>query len=192
MFYTNKIEKSVLSTLPPCDITGEIIVVDHSEDVVAAIEDLKQCSLIGFDTETRPSFRRGESNTVSLLQLATEKRAYLFRLKHIGQNQLLKDLLESNNYLKVGLSVHDDFHSLNRWMPCRPNNFIELQRYVKAFGIEEMSLQKIYAIVFHKRISKRQQLSNWEAEELTPAQQQYAAIDAWACRDIYYELQRKI
>lgn len=192
MLYQSKIEKSDISTLPPCDITGEIIVIDRSEDVVAAIEDLKQCPLIGFDTETRPSFRRGESNTISLLQLATEKRAYLFRLKKIGQNQLLKDLLESNDYLKVGLSVHDDFHSLNRWMPCRPNNFIELQRYVKAFGIEEMSLQKIYAIVFHKRISKRQQLSNWEAEELTPAQQQYAAIDAWACRNIYYELQRKI
>ena len=192
MLYQSKIEKSDISALPPCDITGEIIVIDRSEDVVAAIEDLKQCPLIGFDTETRPSFRRGESNTISLLQLATEKRAYLFRLKKIGQNQLLKDLLESNDYLKVGLSVHDDFHSLNRWMPCRPNNFIELQRYVKAFGIEEMSLQKIYAIVFHKRISKRQQLSNWEAEELTPAQQQYAAIDAWACRNIYYELQRKI
>lgn len=192
MLYQSKIEKSDISTLPPCDITGEIIVIDRSEDVAAAIEDLKQCPLIGFDTETRPSFRRGESNTISLLQLATEKRAYLFRLKKIGPNQLLKDLLESNDYLKVGLSVHDDFHSLNRWMPCRPNNFIELQRYVKAFGIEEMSLQKIYAIVFHKRISKRQQLSNWEAEELTPAQQQYAAIDAWACRNIYYELQRKI
>lgn len=192
MLYQSKIEKSDISTLPPCDITGEIIVIDRSEDVAAAIEELKQCPLIGFDTETRPSFRRGESNTISLLQLATEKRAYLFRLKKIGPNQLLKDLLESNDYLKVGLSVHDDFHSLNRWMPCRPNNFIELQRYVKAFGIEEMSLQKIYAIVFHKRISKRQQLSNWEAEELTPAQQQYAAIDAWACRNIYYELQRKI
>lgn len=192
MLYQSKIEKSDISTLPPCDITGEIIIIDRSEDVAAAIEDLKQCPLIGFDTETRPSFRRGESNTISLLQLATEKRAYLFRLKKIGPNQLLKDLLESNDYLKVGLSVHDDFHSLNRWMPCRPNNFIELQRYVKAFGIEEMSLQKIYAIVFHKRISKRQQLSNWEAEELTPAQQQYAAIDAWACRNIYYELQRKI
>lgn len=192
MLYQSKIEKSDISTLPPCDITGEIIVIDRSEDVASAIEDLKQCPLIGFDTETRPSFRRGESNTISLLQLATEKRAYLFRLKKIGPNQLLKDLLESNDYLKVGLSVHDDFHSLNRWMPCRPNNFIELQRYVKAFGIEEMSLQKIYAIVFHKRISKRQQLSNWEAEELTPAQQQYAAIDAWACRNIYYELQHKI
>lgn len=192
MLYQSKIEKSDISALPPCDITGEIIVIDRPEDVASAIEELKQCPLIGFDTETRPSFRRGESNTISLLQLATEKRAYLFRLKKIGPNQLLKDLLESNDYLKVGLSVHDDFHSLNRWMPCRPNNFIELQRYVKAFGIEEMSLQKIYAIVFHKRISKRQQLSNWEAEELTPAQQQYAAIDAWACRNIYYELQRKI
>ena len=188
MLYQSKIEKSLISTLPPCDITGEIIVIDRPEDVATAVDDLKQCTLIGFDTETRPSFRRGESNTISLLQLATDKRAYLFRLKKIGPNQLLKDLLESEEHMKVGLSVHDDFHSLNRWMPCRPKNFIELQKYVKAFGIEEMSLQKIYAIVFNKKISKRQQLSNWEAEELTPAQQQSAAIDAWACRDIYYKL----
>ena len=188
MLYQSKIEKSLRSTLPPCDITGEIIVIDRPEDVATAVDDLKQCTLIGFDTETRPSFRRGESNTISLLQLATDKRAYLFRLKKIGPNQLLKDLLESEEHMKVGLSVHDDFHSLNRWMPCRPKNFIELQKYVKAFGIEEMSLQKIYAIVFNQKISKRQQLSNWEAEELTPAQQQYAAIDAWACRDIYYKL----
>lgn len=189
MLYPNKIEKSTISTLPPCDITGEIIIIDRPEDVAAAVDDLKQCSLIGFDTETRPSFRRGESNTISLLQLATDRRAYLFRLKKIGQNQLLKDLLESEDHMKVGLSVHDDFHSLNRWMPCRPKNFIELQKYVKAFGIEEMSLQKIYAIVFNQKISKRQQLSNWEADQLTPAQQQYAAIDAWACRNIYYRLQ---
>ena len=188
MLYQSKIEKSVISTLPPCDIVGEIIVIDRPEDVAAAINDLKQCPLIGFDTETRPSFRRGESNTISLLQLATDQRAYLFRLKKIGPNQLLKDLLESEEHMKVGLSVHDDFHSLNRWMPCRPKNFIELQKYVKAFGIEEMSLQKIYAIVFNKKISKRQQLSNWEADQLTPAQQQYAAIDAGACRDIYYKL----
>ena len=188
MLYQSKIEKSLISTLPPCDIVGEIIVIDRPEDVAAAIDDLKQCPLIGFDTETRPSFRRGESNTISLLQLATDQRAYLFRLKKIGPNQLLKDLLESEEHMKVGLSVHDDFHSLNRWMPCRPKNFIELQKYVKAFGIEEMSLQKIYAIVFNKKISKRQQLSNWEADQLTPAQQQYAAIDAWACRDIYYKL----
>lgn len=189
MLYPNKIEKFTISTLPPCDITGEIIVIDRPEDVAAAIDDLKQCPLIGFDTETRPSFRRGESNTISLLQLATDRRAYLFRLKKIGHNQQLKELLESEEHMKVGLSVHDDFHSLNRWMPCRPKNFIELQKYVKAFGIEEMSLQKIYAIVFNQKISKRQQLSNWEAEELTPAQQQYAAIDAWACRNIYYRLQ---
>ena len=93
MLYQSKIEKSLISTLPPCDITGEIIVIDRPEDVATAVDDLKQCTLIGFDTETRPSFRRGESNTISLLQLATDKCAYLFRLKKIGPNQLLKDLL---------------------------------------------------------------------------------------------------
>ena len=190
MLYPNKIEKSTISTLPPCDITGEIIVIDRPEDVATAVDDLKQCPLIGFDTETRPSFRRGESNTISLLQLATDRRAYLFRLKKIGQNQLLKDLLESEEHIKIGLSVHDDFHSLNRWMPCRPKNFIELQKYVKAFGIEEMSLQKIYAIIFGQRISKNQRLTNWENDVLTDKQKQYAATDAWVCIKIYRRLQK--
>lgn len=189
ILFNEHIEKDVVAEMPICTINGKIIIINKPEMVADAIADLRACPLIGFDTETKPSFKKGESNSVSLLQLATDTTAYLFRLKEIGENKMLKNLLEDKEILKVGLSVHDDFRALNKWMPCMPQNFIELQRYVKAFGIEELSLQKIYAIIFNEKISKRQQLSNWESEELTAAQQLYAATDAWACRNIYLELQ---
>lgn len=188
MLYPEHIDKEDILQLPPCSINGKIEIIDRPDQVDMAVDELYKCDLIGFDTETKPSFKKGESNTISLLQLATEKCAYLFRLKTIGENERLKTLLEDKNKMKVGLSVSDDFRSLNKWMQCKPTNFIELQRYVKAFGIEEMSLQKIFAIIFNERISKRQQLSNWENNELSPAQQLYAAIDAWACRNIYITL----
>ena len=170
---------------------GKITVIDRPEMVHHAVQTLMQSPVIGFDTETRPSFKKGEQHTVSLLQLASPQECFLFRLHHIGPNEELKELLESNRVRKIGLSVHDDFRALNKWMPMHPSNFLELQRYVKSYGIEEMSLQKIYAIVFNQKISKRQQLSNWEATELTEAQKLYAATDAWACLNIYAELQRK-
>lgn len=192
MVYPEKIEKTEVSAMPMCTLNGKITVIDKPEDVDAAVEILSQSNLIGFDTETRPSFTKGTSNTIALLQLATHEQCFLFRLHKIGPNTLLKELLESETILKVGLSVHDDFRSLHSWMAVYPKHFIELQKYVKPFGIEEMGLQKIYAMLFGQRISKRQQLSNWERPELTPAQQLYASIDAWACIEIYEELRGHI
>lgn len=184
-------DSETLNKLPLCSITGRIIVIDSPVGVEAAVAELRHEGLIGFDTETRPSFTKGIRYNISLLQLATRTTAYLFRLQMIGLNETLKALLEDPTVVKVGLSTHDDFRSLQRWMPCAPKGFIELQHYVKAFGIEEMSLQKIFAIIFSERISKTQQLSNWEINPLTPAQCKYAAIDAWACLFIYYKMENK-
>ena len=156
-----------LNKLPLCSIKGSIIVIDSPSGVETAIAELRHESLIGFDTETRPTFTKGVRYDVALLQLATRTTAYLFRLQMIGLNEPLKALLEDPSVVKVGLSTHDDFRSLQHWMPCVPKGFIELQHYVKAFGIEDMSLQKIYAVVFGERISKTQQLSNWEINPLT-------------------------
>lgn len=182
-------DSETLNKLPLCSITGRIIVIDSPVGVDAAIAELRREALIGFDTETRPSFIKGIHYCISLLQLSTRTTAYLFRLQMIGHNEQLKALLEDPSVIKVGLSTHDDFRSLQHWMPCTPKGFIELQQYVKNFGIEDMSLQKIYAIVFNERISKSQQLSNWELNPLTPAQCKYAAIDAWACLFIYYKME---
>lgn len=192
MTYPSKIEKQDLVDMPICSLSGKITVIDKPEDVDAAVAILSKESMIGFDTETRPSFKKGESNSISLLQLATKTHSFLFRLHLIGSSQSLKELLESMTIRKVGLSVHDDFRALNKWMPVCPKNFIELQMYVKPFGIEEMGLQKIFAILFQERISKKQQLSNWENKVLSPAQQMYASIDAWACLAIYAELHSNV
>lgn len=182
------IDKEVITTLPPCTIDGNIILVDKPENVGPAVKALREAGTIGFDTETRPSFLKGIHFRVALLQLATNDTCYLFRLQKIGTSTALKALLEDPNVLKIGLSTQDDTRSLQTWMRCRPRGFVELQKYVNRFGIVDMSLQKIYANIFGERISKTQQLSNWETTPLRPAQMKYAAIDAWACLRIYNKL----
>lgn len=143
-------------------------------------------SIVGVDTETRPSFRKGTTHKVALLQISTHDTCFLFRLNRLGLPDFLEEFLQ-NDVLKVGLSLKDDFAMLRRrnTKDPRTGNWIELQDYVPRFGIEEKSLQKIYALLFGKKISKSQRLSNWEAEVLTEAQQAYAATDAWACVEIY-------
>ncbi len=179
------ISKEELSTLPIASFEGEIVLIDSPDNVAAAVEDLRKEKIIGFDTETKPSFKRGQLNNVSLLQLSAGSTCYLFRLNHIGLPECVKELLEDSNYLKVGLSIHDDFHNLHRMYKLEPDGFIDLQSYVKKFNISDNSLARIYGILFGERISKGQRLTNWEAESLTPNQQAYAALDAFACVRIY-------
>lgn len=187
--YESKIDKERLSGMPLCSLGGKIIVVDEPSKVEFAVNVLREAGMIGFDTETRPSFVKGFRYRIALLQLSTAEVCFLFRLQLIGHNELLKGLIEDQSVVKIGISTHDDFHSLQTWMPCRPMGFVDLQHLVEHFGIEELSLQKIYAIVFGERISKSQQLSNWEAVPLSPAQQLYAAIDAWSCMRLFRQFQ---
>ena len=182
------ITKEELSELPVEVFEGEIIVVDRLEQVSAACGILSKADVIGFDTETKPAFKKGVSNKVALLQLSTDDTCFLFRLNVIGMPDTVMDILNDKNIRIIGLSLKDDFAALRKIGPFRPNNFIEIQALAKKYGIEDMSLQKIHAILFKKRITKGQRLSNWEIEELSDAQQMYAAIDAWACLKIYREL----
>ncbi len=186
-----KISKETIATLPVESFPGKIVVVDTDGMVNKAITELQQESIIGFDTETRPTFKKGKSNHVALVQLSTHDTCYLFRINRIGFAPALKQLLENEKYLKVGISLKDDFCMLNRLNneEFTPRNFIELQKVVKKFGIEDQSLQKIYGIVVGKKISKGQRLSNWEADHLSESQQLYAATDAWSCIKIYEKLQ---
>ena len=179
------ISKSDLASLPVADYYGDIHVIDNPDEVDAAVETLRQSDVIGFDTETRPSFKKGQSYQVALLQLSTRKDCFLFRLNLIGLPQAVKDLLEDESKLKVGVSLHDDFHNLHRIYTLVPAGFIDLQPYVKKYGIVDNSLSRIYAIIFGRRISKSQRLTNWEAHHLTPGQQAYAAFDALSCIEIY-------
>lgn len=182
------ISKETLNTLQPARFEGEIIVVDRQEDVATAIAELRKGELIGFDTETKPSFKKGQNNYPALLQLSSNARCYLFRLCKTGVTPEIRQFLEDVDITKIGLSIKDDFHNLNRMCKVEPQGFVELQNYVKEFGITDASLTKIHAILFDRKISKGQQLSNWEAPSLTTKQQQYAALDAYACVEIYKHL----
>lgn len=179
------ITKEELASLPAASYSGAIVLVDSEESAVKAVEQLRKERILGFDTETKPSFKRGLINKVSLLQLSTHDTCYLFRLNHIGLLPAVKELLENDNILKIGLSIHDDFHNLNKLCPIDPKGFVDLQPFVKKFKIIDNSLSRIYGILFNKRISKGQRLTNWEADTLTPNQQSYAALDALACIQIY-------
>lgn len=188
--YYLSIPKETLSTLEAEHFDGQITVVDSPEKVEPAIDQLRKYRIIGFDTETRPSFKKGQSNNVSLIQLSTPKHCFLFRINKIGMVKPLIDLLEDPVLFKVGLSIHDDFLNLNKICTLSPSGFIDLQQYVKTIGIIDNSLTRIYGIVFNKRISKGQRLTNWEAPDLTKQQQAYAALDAVACLRIYSEISK--
>lgn len=182
------ITKEQLAELPRETFNGSIIVVDHQEEVATAVTHLSNHKAIGFDTETKPSFKRGQNHKVALMQLATDEVCYLFRLNRIGYPKELVQLMSNPDIKKIGLSLRDDFAAIRQRSVRKPENFIDLQLFVDKFGIDDNSLQKIYALLFGKKISKSQRLSNWEAPQLTPAQQAYAAIDAWACLRIYNHL----
>ncbi len=183
------IPKEAVAELPVVEFKGEICVIDRAEAVDEAVNHLMQEKILGFDTETRPSFTKGRTHKVALMQVSTDKRAYLFRLNKIGMPDSLISLIERPDILKVGLSIKDDFMVMHRSNEFEPQGFLDLQDYVKGFGIDDLSLQKVYAIVFNQRISKSQRLSNWEAATLTAGQQAYAAIDAWACQRLYRHLE---
>ncbi len=183
-----KISKENLATLPIESFPGKIVVVDNERLAQRAIEVLRNEPIIGFDTETRPTFKKGRSNQVALVQLSSRDTCFLFRINRIGFLPVIRELLEDKSILKVGISLKDDFfmlRRLNETQPFNPQNFIELQKLVKLYGIEDQSLQKIYGIVAGRKISKGQRLSNWEADHLTEGQQHYAATDAWSCIRIY-------
>lgn len=175
------ISKQQLAALPPEQFTGQIVVVDSPAEVDGAVARLRDADLIGFDTETRPSFKKGQSHNVALLQLSASDICFLFRLNKIGMPDSLKALLEDQNKTKIGLSIHDDFRNLRKTFDFKPAGFVELQEFVTDWKIIDKSLSKIYGILFGKRLSKSQRLSNWESEQLAEAQQHYAALDALAC-----------
>ena len=157
--FAEKISKEEIAQMEVEEYKGRIITILTPEEAEKAVSYLMQFPALGIDTETRPCFQKGKSYIVSLLQ--------------------------SEKVLKIGLSLHDDFHALQKRAEIKPSCYVDLQKMVGQFGIQEASLQKIYAILFGKKISKRQRLTNWEADVLSEPQKRYAALDAWACLHIY-------
>lgn len=190
MAFQPTIDNDTVAALPAARFPGRIVIVDREEQVDAACEELLRHRVIGFDTETRPSFRAGVSYKVALLQLSTEDTCYLFRLSHIRLSNRILKILGSRQILKIGADVAGDIRSLHALRSFHADGFIDLQREASRWGIEEKSLRKLSAIVLGKRVSKAQRLSNWEAEILTEQQREYAATDAWVCVQILSALER--
>lgn len=186
----NKFDKSVINALPLVSFPGKITVVVGEYEAERAVDYLLSCDILGVDTETRPAFRRGQNHKVALLQVATRDHCFLFRLNHIGLPPSLVRLLSNKAVPMIGLSWHDDLMSLHRREPFEAGWFIDIQDIIGNLGIEDKSLQKIYANLFGEKISKRQRLTNWEADVLSDKQKEYAAIDAWACINLYDEIMR--
>ncbi len=178
------ISKEQIALMEPISFQGGITLVDTPEGVTRAMAEICRHSVIGFDTETRPSFQKGKVNKVALMQLSTANHCWLIRLNKVGITSELRAFIENSEIRKIGLSVHDDFRVMHRSSEFEPRGFVDLQKIVPEFKIADISLQKIYAIIFGRKISKRQRLTNWEAPSLTPEQMQYAALDAWACLKI--------
>lgn len=179
------IDKASINSLPIESFAGNIHVIEDVDTARRAIAKLRCHDVLGLDTETKPSFRKGRTNKVSLVQISTHTDCYLFRINKIGLIDELRELLTDTHIKKIGLSLHDDFSVLNRVEDFEPHNYVDLQQVIADYGIEDKSLQKIYAIIFGKKISKSQRLTNWEAPMLSIPQQYYAALDAWACLHIY-------
>lgn len=184
------IPKEKVSELPIVEFTGNIYVIDSMSKMNMAINALRKELVVGFDSETKPAFARGKLNKVALLQVSTFSECYLFRINKIGIPEKLKSFLEDKNIKKIGLSLNNDIIGLKRITDINPEGFIDLQKRVNEYAIVDMSLQRIYAIIFGKKISKSQRLTNWEAPTLTTAQQKYAALDAFSCLEIYDHLNK--
>ena len=186
----NKFDKKSIAELPTVTFPGKTVVVMSESEAEKAVDFLLSNDILGVDTETRPSFKKGESHMVSLLQVSTSNICFLFRLNHIGITPAILRLLENTTVPMVGLSLHDDMLSLHKRVGFTPGNFIDLQDLVGELGIEDLSLQKLYANLFHQKISKRQRLTNWDSDGLNDKQKAYAALDAWACINLYKEILR--
>lgn len=189
--YRISISPEEIEQLSPAAFPGRIEVIDSiGLDFFRAVRYLRRQSVIGFDTESRPCFSPNQPHYgVSLLQLSGKERAFLFRIKMMGDiPKALRKILSDEKILKVGAAVNDDVRGLEKHHDFTPKSFVDLQKIVWEYGIKDKSVKKMAAIILGIRISKTQQLSNWEAEKLSEAQQSYAATDAWVCREMFLKL----
>jgi len=192
MMFQNEISKEEVAELELIQYVGPIQVIDTMEAFDREIDQIAQQPVLGFDTETRPSFKKGKTYPTSLIQLSSLEKAWILRVNRTGHPEKLLNMLSGETPLKIGLGLQDDLRRLRADFQFEPGGFLDLQNYVQAFRIDEKGLKKISGIVLNRRISKSQQVSNWDAEVLTEAQLRYAATDAWVCLMIYNRLRESI
>ena len=186
--YKKVITKEEINTFELDNYSGEIVIVETNEALAKACKEILECNLIGIDTETKPSFKKGVINQVALLQIATDVKAYIIRLKMVEMSKELAEIFSNKEITKVGIAVRDDLKDLKKIRPFNEQSVVDLNVLAPQLGFESIGAKKLSALVLGFRISKRQQVSNWEAVNLTQAQIDYAATDAWICREIYLRL----
>lgn len=188
--FSESITPQEMEKLEFASFPGKIYVIDSvGAEFNRAIAYLRSQKIIGFDTETRPTFSQDQPRYgVALLQLSGPDKAFLFRINRMGMHRRLCNLMASDKIIKVGAAIHDDIRGLQRRHDFQPTAFVDLQKIVCEWGIRDKSVKKMAAIILGIRVSKTQQLSNWEAERLSESQCRYAATDAWVCREMYLKL----
>ena len=190
--FQREITKEEVAQLALIQFDGPITLIQSEEAFEAEVDALAAHAILGFDTETRPSFKKGKIYPTSIIQLSTNNQAWLIRVSRLGYPKKLLDILSNDQIIKVGTGLNDDIRRMRSDFHFEPGGFLDLQKYVEAFLIGEKGLKKLSAIVLGKRISKSQQVSNWDADLLTDAQLRYAATDAWICLEIYNTLRKTL
>jgi ribonuclease D len=180
-----------ITNLPLAAYAGEITIISEVSKLDGIFSTINKHKVVGFDTETKPVFVRGQSNKVGLMQIATDENVFLIRLNKTGLAQPIIDFLENENILKAGVALRDDIKSLQKLKHYNPAGFVELAEMGKQAGLEVESVKKLAGLLLGFRISKSAQTSNWEAQELNEKQISYAATDAWVCLEVYKKLVMK-
>lgn len=188
MRFKDSITNEEIKQLPRKEFHGDIFLIDNEKKLEIALPLIYKSKFLGFDTETKPAFKKGKENKTALLQLANEDQAFLFRLNHLGFPDELARILADKDMLKIGVALKDDLKGLKKMNHFEPGGFIDLQDVAKEMEIKNTGLKKLAGIILKGRISKSQRLSNWEKNILTPAQLKYAATDAWVCYKLYEKI----
>lgn len=188
--FKQEVTKEEINGLPLIRYEGEVVVVTTAEELSEALTDLARQQVVGFDTESRPSFRKGEYYPISLLQIATPGLVYLIRINKTGFTAGLKSFFENTKIIKAGISILDDLRELQKFVHFRPGGVVDLNQVAQAAGVKNIGVRSLAAIMLGARISKSQQTSNWERDSLTKSQLYYAATDAWVCLQLYEKLER--
>lgn len=186
------ISSEEINNLPLKTFDGKTVVVSDPKQLPKVVKEIEKHNVLGFDTETRPSFKRGQFYQVALLQLAVPKKAYLIRVNHTGVTDEIKDLFENPKIIKAGVGIRDDLKALQKLKPFEPAGFFDLSTLAKQAGLQVESVKKLTALLLGFRISKSAQTSNWEAATFTQKQIEYAATDAWVCLELYEKLKTSI
>ena len=189
--FPERLNKEHIKNFPIMSFKGKMHLIKEKKDLKEALKILRRESVLGFDTETRPSFKKGENYSVSLLQLSTSDEAFLFRLNHLGLPDDLVSLLAEPDILKVGVAILDDVRALRKLKKFDAEGFVELANIGSELGIVTCGLRNLAAIFFGVRISKKAQLTNWERPEFNSGQALYAATDAWICLKMYSFLEKE-